>query len=61
VKNSPMEDGEGDLIRGTGGCTVREYGLKFANLLFSFGSRIIPDYGKPEYITYMRNQLTATY
>ena len=56
VKNSPWRDGKGDLIREfVDAC--REYGLK-AGIYYSPWDRNHPDYGKPEYITYMRNQLT---
>lgn len=56
VKNSPWRDGNGDLIREfVDAC--REYGLK-VGIYYSPWDRNHPDYGKPEYITYMRNQLT---
>ncbi len=56
VKNSPWRAGKGDLIREfVGAC--REYGLK-VGIYYSPWDRNHPDYGKPEYITYMRNQLT---
>jgi len=56
VKNSPWRNGKGDLIREfVDAC--REYGLK-AGIYYSPWDRNRPDYGKPEYITYMRNQLT---
>jgi alpha-L-fucosidase len=56
VKNSPWRDGKGDLIREfVDAC--REYGLK-VGMYYSPWDRNHPDYGKPEYITYMRNQLT---
>ena len=56
VKNSPWRDGEGDLIQEfVDAC--REYGLK-VGIYYSPWDRNHPDYGKPEYITYMRNQLT---
>lgn len=56
VKNSPWRDGKGDLIREfVDAC--REYGLK-VGIYYSPWDRNHPDYGKPEYITYMRNQLT---
>lgn len=56
VKNSPWRDGKGDLIQEfVDAC--REYGLK-VGIYYSPWDRYHPDYGKPEYITYMRNQLT---
>lgn len=56
VKNSPWRDGKGDLIQEfVDAC--REYGLK-VGIYYSPWDRNHPDYGKPEYITYMRNQLT---
>jgi len=56
VKNSPWRDGKGDLIREmTDAC--QEYDLKLG-IYVSPWDRNHPDYGKPEYITYFRNQLT---
>jgi alpha-L-fucosidase len=56
VKNSPWRNGKGDLIQEfVDAC--REYGLK-VGIYYSPWDRNHPDYGKPEYITYMRNQLT---
>ena len=56
VKNSPWRDGKGDLIQEfVDAC--REYGLK-VGIYYSPWDRNHPDYGKPEYVTYMRNQLT---
>jgi alpha-L-fucosidase len=56
VKNSPWRDGKGDLIQEfVDAC--RAEGLK-VGMYYSPWDRNHPDYGKPEYVTYMRNQLT---
>ncbi len=56
VKNSPWRDGKGDLIQEfVDAC--RAEGLK-VGIYYSPWDRNHPDYGKPEYVTYMRNQLT---
>ena len=55
VKNSPWKGGKGDLVREfVDAC--REYGLKVGLYLSPWDCNH-PDYGKPEYITYFRNQL----
>ncbi|MFN4000276.1 alpha-L-fucosidase [Algoriphagus sp.] len=56
VKNSLWRDGKGDLIQEfVDAC--RAEGLK-VGMYYSPWDRNHPDYGKPEYVTYMRNQLT---
>ncbi len=55
VKHSPWKNGKGDLVREfTDAC--REYGLKVGLYLSPWDCNH-PDYGKPEYITYFKNQL----
>ncbi len=56
VKNSPWRDGKGDLVREMADA-CQEYGLKLG-IYVSPWDRNHPEYGRPEYITYFRNQLT---
>lgn len=56
IKNSSYKNGEGDIVREfVDAC--RKNGLKIG-LYLSPWDRNHKDYGKPEYITYYRNQLT---
>ena len=55
VKNSPWENGKGDLIKELA-VACKEYDLKLG-LYLSPWDRNHAEYGKPGYITYFRNQL----
>ncbi|HPG39424.1 MAG TPA: alpha-L-fucosidase [bacterium] len=56
VKNAPWRNGKGDVVRDMADA-CKEYGLKLG-IYLSPWDRNYADYGKPEYITYFRNQLT---
>jgi alpha-L-fucosidase len=55
VKNSVWKNGQGDVIRELAEA-CKEYGLKMG-IYYSPWDRNHADYGKPEYLTYMRDQL----
>lgn len=59
VKNSPFENGKGDVVKAVADA-CREAGLKFGVYLSPW-DRNRADYGTPDYITYYRNQLTELF
>ncbi|HMQ08507.1 MAG TPA: alpha-L-fucosidase [Saprospiraceae bacterium] len=56
VKNSPWKEGNGDVIRELADA-CREFGIKMG-IYYSPWDCNHPDYGKPEYLTYMHAQLS---
>ena len=59
VKNSPFENGKGDVVKAVADA-CRKAGLKFGVYLSPW-DRNRADYGTPDYITYYRNQLTELF
>lgn len=55
VKNSPWRNGRGDVVKEIS-TACRKHGLKFGVYLSPW-DRNHKDYGRPEYLTYFRNQL----
>jgi alpha-L-fucosidase len=56
VQHAPWKNGKGDVVREMADA-CKEYGLKLG-IYVSPWDRNHPDYGRPEYITYFRNQIT---
>ncbi|HLO57777.1 MAG TPA: alpha-L-fucosidase [Bacteroidales bacterium] len=59
IANSPFKNGKGDLVKEVSDA-CKKYGLKFGVYLSPWDRNQVT-YGKPEYITYYRNQLTELF
>jgi alpha-L-fucosidase len=55
IKHSPWKNGRGDMVQEMSDA-CRKYGLKFGIYLSPWDRNRL-DYGRPEYLTYFRNQL----
>ncbi len=55
IRNSPYKNGQGDIVKEVSDA-CKKHGLPFG-IYLSPWDRNRPEYGKPEYLTYYRNQL----